>query len=67
MQYDEIPKLTKHNIAQHGVIMVSDDRILSYSKTSELPLDSTIIRLFRIVCINVDIVKKNHVTYPSHF
>ena len=26
--------------------MESEDRILSYSKTSELPLDSTIIRLF---------------------
>ena len=25
------------------------------------------INLIRIVCINVDIVKKNHVTYPSHF
>ena len=25
------------------------------------------IELGRIVCINVDIVKKNHVTYPSHF
>ena len=46
MQYDEIPKLTKHNIAQHGVIMESDDRILSYSQTSEFPLHSTLIRLF---------------------
>ena len=49
MQYDEIPKLTKHNIAQHGVIMESDDRILSYSQTSEFPLDAThqIIYVFR--------------------
>ena len=46
MQYDEIPKLTKHNIVQHGIILESDDRIMIYSKTSELPWDSTLIRLF---------------------
>ena len=39
-------KLTRHNITQHGVIMESDDRILSYSQTSEFPLHSTLIRLF---------------------